>query len=82
MIHIYSFHGDLRSDNYICTYLYMKLSYHAFVNFNVNIMVLAFRNVSLHSLKHEEKEILFNIEKTVSFILNYWTKRKIILFVL
>lgn len=40
-------------------------------------MVLAFRKVSLHSPKHEEKEILFNIEKAVSFILNYWTKCKI-----
>lgn len=79
MISIHSFHGDLRSDNYICTYLDLKLNYHASV-FNVNVVVLAFRKVNSHLPKHEEKEALFNIEKTVFFILKFWTKCKIIHF--
>lgn len=56
--------------------------YHIFVNFNVIIMVLASRKFSLHLPKQEEKEILYKIEKIVFFNLNYWTKCRIISFML
>lgn len=68
MINILWFSWDLRRDNYLCTYLDMRLNYNVFVNLNVIKMVLTFRNVSLHLPKQKKRKPVLKLRKLISFI--------------